>query len=52
MEAIQRRKKDKTSFGPEENGLLFEILDRRNTDAKLSTKQDLEYLMKERAERH
>ena len=27
MEEIQRRRKEKTSFGPEESGALYEALD-------------------------
>ena len=43
----QKKYKDRTSFGPEENQLLFEILERRNSEMKQSTKQELQRLMRE-----
>ncbi len=51
LESEERRRRERTSFGPEENHLLYEILDSRKTDAKLSTKQDLQMLIKERHDR-
>jgi hypothetical protein len=52
MEKDIRSKKERTSFGPEEDRLLYEILDSRKVDAKQSTKQDLQHLIKERESRH
>jgi hypothetical protein len=52
MENDIKKQKERTSFGPEEDHLLYEILDSRKTDAKQSTKQDLEHLIKERQDRH
>ena len=51
MEEIQRRKKEKTSFGPEESGALYEALDQRKSQARHETKRDLENLIKERSDR-
>lgn len=52
MEEIQRKKKEKTSFGPEESGVLYAALEQRRSHAKHHTKKDLENLIKERAERN
>jgi len=52
MEEIQRRRKEKTSFGPEESGALYEALDQRRSQARKDTKRDLENLIKERSERN
>jgi hypothetical protein len=49
MEEIQRRRKEKTSFGPEESGALYEALDQRRSQARKDTKRDLENLIKERS---
>jgi hypothetical protein len=38
MENEIKRQKERTSFGPEEDHLLYEILDARKTDAKESTR--------------
>jgi hypothetical protein len=51
MEEIERRRKEKTSFGPEESGVLYHVLEQRKSQARETTKRDLEHLMKERAER-
>ncbi len=51
MEEIERRRKEKTSFGPEESGVLYQALEQRKSQAREATKRDLEDLMKERAER-
>lgn len=48
IQYVENKKPVRTSFGPEENALLFAILERRNEEAKLSTKQDLESLINER----
>lgn len=52
MENDIKRRKERTSFGPEENHLLYEILDNRKNDAKHMTKKDLTELINERAQRH
>ena len=51
MEEEIKRRKERTSFGPEENHLLYEILDNRKNDAKQTTKQDLLELINERTQR-
>jgi hypothetical protein len=42
MEEIERKRKEKTSFGPEESGILYEVLDQRRSQAREATKKDLE----------
>ena len=50
-ELRERRRKEKTSFGPEEDELLYQMLAERRKDAKQATKQDLEELIRERQDR-
>lgn len=52
IDHIESKKPIKTSFGPEENALLFEILEQRNLDCKQATKQDLQELINERASKN
>jgi hypothetical protein len=48
MDELQRKKKERTSFGPEENQLLYEMLENRKNDIKFETKDELEKLIKEK----
>ena len=50
-EERDRRKKERTSFGPEEDELLYQMMLSRKTENKQATKQDLEELIKERQNR-
>ena len=52
MEEAQKWRKDRTSFGPEENDLMYEILEQRNQDAKDYTKHHLQSLINERANKN
>ena len=52
LEELQRRKREKTSFGPEENQLLYEMLEQRKNDIKQGTKEGLEELISEKQNRH
>ena len=47
-EERERRKKERTSFGPEEDELLYQMMLARRNENKQATKQDLEELIKER----
>ena len=47
----ERRRKEKTSFGPEEDEILFQMLHNRKKDNVQATKEDLEELIKERQNR-
>ena len=49
LEEMERRRKEKTSFGPEQDGILYDILEKRNQMAKLMTKQQLQNLISERS---
>ena len=51
QERIERRKKERTSFGPEEDELLYQMLENRKKESKEMTRQDLEELIKERQNR-
>lgn len=51
QERVERRKKERTSFGPEEDELLYQMLANRKKESKDVTKQDLENLIKERQDR-
>lgn len=51
LEELERRKKEKTSFGPEENQLLYQMLENRKNDIKQETKVELENLIRERQDR-
>ena len=48
QEEKERRRKQRTNFGPEEDELLYQMLKERKQEAKQSTKHDLEELIKER----
>ena len=52
FEQEQSKKRQKTSFGPEENELLYHILEKRIDDAKQINKSNLEKLIRERANKH
>jgi hypothetical protein len=47
----ERRRKEKTSFGPEEDEILYQLLHNRKKDNLQATKEDLEDLIKERQNR-
>lgn len=51
LEEMERRKKEKTSFGPEENQLLYQMLENRKNDIKQETKEQLENLIREKQDR-
>jgi hypothetical protein len=51
LEEIERRRKERTSFGPEQDGILYDILEKRNQMAKVTTKQHLQSLIRERADK-
>jgi len=50
-EQRERRRKEKTSFGPEEDEILYQLLHNRKKDNVQATKDDLEDLIKERQNR-
>ena len=47
----ERRKKERTSFGPEEDEILYQMLKDRRQELKQTVKQDLESLIRERQDK-
>lgn len=54
MDTLERelnKQHERTSFGPEEDALLYEVLGNRRAEAREATKQELLEMIRERAQR-